>query len=112
MVEFCRRLDFAEESLARDRKREIGRQNLDGHQFVFELEITGEIHRGGSTVAELALDRVAIAEVVVRELRALPHDLRPLLGAATLHRGQAPGKRTAWGALSSVASNDCEEARR
>ena len=76
MAEQRRRLDFADEPLARNGQCEIGRENFDRDRPTMVLQVAGEIYRGGSTVAELALDSVAIAQVVVQEQVAFRHDLR------------------------------------
>ena len=76
MVEGGRDLDFPEEPLGAERGRKLRAQELEGDE-TFVLEIAGEVHRGHSAAAQLALDRVAAEQGSVELGELVGHGARP-----------------------------------
>ena len=65
-------VDLAQEARAAERLRELGAEDLDGDDAVV-AQVACEVHGGHAAVAELAFDRVALAEGVDQSVMGLAH---------------------------------------
>jgi hypothetical protein len=59
MLQGCRDLDLPEEAILAQRRGEFLAQQLDGHSALV-LQVLGEVDRGHTALAQLALDPVAV----------------------------------------------------
>lgn len=79
MLEVRGRLDLREEALAPDDGSELGPEHLDG-DLPIVLPVIGQVHRGHSALAELAIDVVPIGQCRDQALRSrLSHPLTSIL---------------------------------
>ncbi len=61
MLKIRRCLDFTQEALGADDRRQLGPQHLDGDLAVV-LDVLGQVHGGHAALAELALEAVAVGQ--------------------------------------------------
>jgi hypothetical protein len=61
MIESGRDLDFAEEPLRTQRRRELGAKHLDRDRTVV-LQVPGKVNRGHAPAAEQALDAITVGQ--------------------------------------------------